>query len=131
MNRTEPPADADVLAHTVIGAALEVHRTLGPGYLESVYEEALGVELQLRGVAFKRQVPFGIQYKGHNVGEGRIDLLIADKLLVELKTVDVLAPIHTAQVLSYLKATRLPLGLLLNFNVPVLKDGVKRVVLSA
>ena len=131
MNRTEPPADVDVLAHTVVGAALEVHRTLGPGYLESVYEEALGVELQLRGVAFKRQVPFGIQYKGHNVGEGRIDLLVADKLLVELKAVEVLAPIHTAQVLSYLKATRLPLGLLLNFNVPVLKDGVKRVVLSA
>jgi GxxExxY protein len=89
----------------VIGVAIEVHRVLGPGFLESVYEEALSVELKLRGIPFKRQVGLGIQYKGKDVGEGRMDMLIKDVLVVELKTVESLAPIHKAQAISYLKAT--------------------------
>jgi len=116
-------------ANKVIGAAIEVHRHLGPGYLESVYEDALAVEFGLREVKFNRQVVFDLDYKGHKVGEGRMDFLVEDCLVVELKAVDALAPIHTAQAISYLKATNRRLALLINFNVSVLKDGIKRVVL--
>lgn len=130
MKISEPPKELNTLTHAVIGAAIEVHRTLGPGYLESVYEEALSEELRRRALAFKRQAPFGVKYKGKDVGEGRVDLLIEERLLIELKAVDALAPVHTAQVLSYLKATGLPVGLLINFNVPVLRNGIKRIVLS-
>ena len=126
----EPNDELDQLVRDVLGAAIEVHRVLGPGFLESVYEEALGIELKLRGIPFKRQVSLGVQYKGERVGEGRMDLLVKDVLIVELKTVDTLAPIHKAQTISYLKATGLKLALLINFNVPVLKDGIKRVILS-
>lgn len=122
-------ARTEETASQVIGAAIEVHRQLGPGYLESVYEEALAVELGLRGIPFTRQTVFNVEYKGHSIGEGRMDLLVNDCLVVELKTVDGFAPIHTAQAISYLKATNRHLALLINFNVPVLKDGIKRVVL--
>ncbi len=103
---------------------------LGPGYLESVYEEALAIELGLRGIGFRRQVPVTVSYKGREVGTARLDFLVEEILVVELKAVDDLAPIHLAQVLSYLKATSLPLALLINFNVPVLRDGIKRIILS-
>ena len=126
----EPSEALDQLAYEVIGAAMEVHRALGPGYLESVYEEALCVELRERGIAFERQLEIAINYKGHAVGKGRLDFLIEDKLIVELKTVDQFAPIHKAQVMSYLKATGLELALLINFKVPLLKDGLQRVILS-
>jgi len=128
--RREPSQDTDTIAHYVIGAAIEVHRALGPGYLECVYEDALCVELELNGIPFKRQVALAVKYKGKCVGEGRLDLLVADQLVVELKAVEDLLSIHRAQVISYLKATGRELGLLINFNVPILKDGVKRVVLS-
>ena len=127
----EPTPELDRLANATIGAAIEVHRTLGPGFLESVYEEALAIELETRRIPCARQVPIAVIYKGHPVGEGRLDLLVADRLIVELKAVEALAPIHTAQLMSYLKATRHPLGLLINFNVPVLKMGIRRVVLSS
>ena len=126
----EPSRRVDALANKVIGAAIEVHRTLGPGYLESVYEEALCVELNLQGILHRAQVTFALNYKNHKVGEGRLDLLIEDELIVELKAVDSLAPIHSAQIISYLKATGKNLGLLINFNVPLLKDGSTRIVLS-
>ncbi len=116
-------------ANKVIGVAIEVHRHLGPGYLESVYEDALAVEFGLRHIPFTRQVVFALDYKGHKVGEGRMDFLVDDCLIVELKAVEALAPIHTAQVISYLKATNRRLALLINFNVPILKDGLKRVAL--
>jgi GxxExxY protein len=116
------------LASEVIGAAIEVHRTLGPGLLESVYEAALSVELRRRGISCVRQAPIAVQYKGETVGESRVDLLVGEGLIVELKAVDALAPIHTAQVISYLKATGRPLGLLINFNVQTLKEGIKRVI---
>lgn len=128
LSRQEPSAELDRLAHEVIGAALEVHGLLGPGFLESVYEEALCVELAHRGVGFARQVPVGVQYKGHRVGEGRLDLLVGEQLVVELKAIEQLAPIHTAQLLSYLKATRLPLGLLITFNVKRLRRGIRRII---
>jgi len=126
----EPNTAVDQLARDVIGAAIEVHRHLGPGFLESVYEEALVVELAMRQIPFERQRPIAVNYKAHAVGEGRIDLVVAGDLLVELKAVDMLAPIHKAQVISYLKATGLHLGLLINFNVPVLRAGIQRIVLS-
>jgi GxxExxY protein len=124
----EPSKELDLLAHEVIGAAIEVHRLIGPGFLESVYEEALSVELNLRKIPFTRQVIIGVNYKGHAVGEGRLDFLVGGKLVVELKAVDTFAPIHTAQLLSYLKATSRHLGLLINFNTPILKNGLKRIV---
>ncbi len=126
----EPDKFVDRIAHDVIGAAIEVHRTLGPGYVESVYEEALCIELQLRRLSFARQLCINVDYKGHPVGEGRLDVLVENSVIVELKAVDELAPIHTAQVISYLKATGYPLGLLVNFNVSVLKNGIRRIVLS-
>lgn len=126
----EPDQELDRLAHTVIGAAVEVHRTLGPGFLESVYESALTIELELRGVAVERQKPVSLMYKGRSVGDARPDLLVEGALVVELKAVECLAPIHKAQVISYLKALRLPLGLLMNFNVRLLKDGIERVIFT-
>ena len=128
--KVEPNQRVDRLAREVIGAAIEVHRHLGPGFLESVYEEALVIELTLRGIPFERQRPVPVSYKERNVGEGRVDLLVAQELLGELKAVETLAPIHKAQVISYLKAMGLHLGLLINFNVPVLRAGIQRVVLS-
>ena len=126
----EPSRALDDLAHAVIGAAIEVHQTLGPGFLEAVYEEALCVELKLRGIPYGRQVSIAVQYKGRAVGEGRLDLLVRDSLVVELKAVETLLPIHAAQVMSYLRATGCHLGLLLNFNVPALRHGIRRIVLS-
>ena len=128
--RSEPAKEVDALANAVIGAAIEVHRILGPGFLESVYEEAMCVELKLRGMLFVRQSPISLNYKGHPVGKGQLDFLVGEKLIVELKAVDALADVHMAQVLSYLRITGHALALLMNFNVAVLKDGIKRVVLS-
>ena len=126
----EPDPALDALAKNVIGAALEVHRTLGPGYLEMVYEEALCVELGLRGLSFKRQFPISVMYKSVSVGEGRFDLLVEQQLIVELKAVEAILPVHKAQVISYLKATRCQLGLLINFNVHLLRQGLHRIILS-
>lgn len=127
----QPAGDIEAIAADLLDAAIEVHRCLGPGFLETIYEEALCVELTLRGVAFIRQAPIQVAYKGRIVGDARIDLLIADRLIVELKAIEQIAPIHLAQALSYLKTTKLPLALLINFNAPVLLRGVRRVLLSA
>jgi len=120
--------DVESVAHRVIGAAIEVHRALGPGFLESVYEEALCVELTHLRIPFARQVLVGVKYRGQMVGHARLDLLVADRLVVELKATESLAPVHVAQVLAYLKATDLELGLLMTFNVRVLRNGIKRIV---
>ena len=125
---SEPDAELNRVSGEVIGAAIEVHRALGPGFLESIYEEAMCDELQLRRLPFARQVAIAIPYKGRIIAEQRLDLLVADRLIVELKAVEALAAIHTAQLLSYLKATRLVLGLLINFNVHQLVTGVRRVI---
>jgi GxxExxY protein len=125
---TEPPAHLDDLARRVIGAAIEVHRHLGAGYLESIYERALRRELTGRGIAFESQVVIPILYKDQSIGEAQLDLLVEGELVVELKAVERLLEIHRAQVISYLKATGAQLGLLINFNTPVLKDGIRRVI---
>ena len=117
----EPPAELDRCAQAVIGAAIEVHRHLGPGFLEAVYEQAMMVELAIRGLKVRRQVPIALSYKGHALPTGQLDLLVEDVLVVELKAVERLSPIHTAQLLSYLKAGAFQLGLLINFNVPTLR----------
>ncbi|MEH2252517.1 GxxExxY protein [Nostoc sp.] len=118
------------LTGEVIGAAIEVHRVLGPGFLEEVYKEALIIEFFRCGIPHVVEKGVIVNYKGHEVGKGRLDFLVANCLIVELKAVQNLAPIHEAQVLSYLKMTHYPLALLINFNVPLLKDGIKRIILS-
>lgn len=119
------------LSRRVIGACIEIHRELGPGLLESVYEESLVYELSQAGMKFERQKSVPIRYKNVLLGSDfRLDLLVEDELIVELKTVAELLPIHEAQLLTYLRLEQKALGLLINFNVPVLRDGVKRVVVG-
>ena len=128
IRRDEPGQELDRLTYAVIGAVIDVHRVLGPGLLESVYEEALCVELKLRGISFARQVRLSVEYKQHRVGKARLDLVVGERLILELKAVDRLAPIHVAQLLSYLKIARIRLGLLVNFNVREVRTGIKRLV---
>lgn len=119
----------DHLTEEVIGAAIEVHRALGPGLLESIYEECLGVELDLRGLKFERQKLLPVQYKGRRVAvDLKIDLRIEQQVIVELKAIEKLLPVHEAQLLTYLRLSHTPVGLLINFNVPVLKNGLRRLV---
>ena len=119
----------DDLSYKVIGCAIEVHRTLGPGLLESVYEKALMHELKLNNISVKSQVKVKANYKGLDVGEGlRLDLLVDEQLIVELKSVDDFKPVHHKQLLTYLKLMNKQVGLLINFNVCNLTDGVKRIV---
>jgi GxxExxY protein len=106
--RSGPGEEVDAVAAALLAAAVEVHRALGPGFVEGVYEEALDGELRLRGIPFARQVPLSIAYRDHLVGEARLDLLVEDVLIVELKAVEHLAPVHVAQALSYLRATGCP-----------------------
>ena len=113
----------------IIGAAIEVHRHLGPGLLESVYEEALAVEFDLRGLPYARQVPVPLAYKGREIGEYRLDLLVADSVVVEVKSVERQDPVFEAQLLTYLRLTGKRVGLLINFNTQLLKQGVKRLIL--
>jgi GxxExxY protein len=119
----------DALTEQIIGAAIEVHRILGPGLLESIYEEALCIELQLRGIAVERQVAIDVHYKGQVIKGQRVDLLVAGAVIVELKSVAKLPDVATAQVMSYLKATGLKRALLMNFGSPRLVDGIKRISL--
>jgi GxxExxY protein len=126
----EPPEELDRLARAVIGAAIEVHRQLGAGMPEEGYEGAMCIELTERGIAFERQKAVDIVYKGVCVAKGRIDLLVEGKLIVEIKSCEALAPVHRLQVLSYMRMIRQPLGLLINFNVPVLKEGIRRIISS-
>ena len=122
-------SDINELTGAVIGAAIEVHRVLGPGLLESAYEECLCFELKNRNISYGRQQDLPINYKGNNLDCGyRIDLLIEDTLIVELKSCDHLLPIHEAQLLTYLRLSKKKIGLLINFNIPVLKDGIKRLI---
>jgi GxxExxY protein len=119
------------LSEQVIGAAIEVHRHLGPGLLESAYQRSLEAELTLRGIPFRSEELLPVEYKGIQLDcSFRVDLLVDDKLLVELKAAETILPVHAAQLLTYLRLYKLRLGLLINFNVPVLWRGVKRVVNS-
>ena len=121
--------DHDELTEKIIGAAIEVHQILGPGLLESIYEDALAIELQLRGLACQRQVEFDIFYKGQVIKGQRLDMLVASEVIAETKSVARLPEVAVAQVLSYLKATGLKRGLLLNFGTSRMVDGIKRISL--
>ncbi len=119
----------DELSKKVIGCALEVHKTLGPGLLESVYEKCLSYELTKAGLKHQIQKDSPIHYKDIDIDAGfRIDILVEDKLIVELKSVDKMMPIHQAQLLTYMRLSKVPTGLLMNFNVTKLKDGIQRFV---
>ena len=118
------------LTQEIIGAAIEVHRALGPGLLESAYEECLCRELTLRGISFMRQVPLPLEYKGVKLDCGyKLDVVIADSVILELKSIESISPIHEAQLLTYLKLAGKKVGFVINFNVPVLKSGIVRKVL--
>ena len=121
----------DEVTEKVIGSAIEVHRELGPGLTEIMYEEALCHEFELRGIRYERQVPVAAMYKGKEIGKTRLDLVVGGKLIVDLKSCDGFHPVQRAQMICYLTVTKLRVGLIINFNVPFLKDGVKRVVLNA
>ena len=123
------PAQDEEIAKAAIGAAIEVHRALGPGFLESIYRKALAYELSLRGLAVEQEKEIVVPYKDIQISGQRLDLLVGGRVLVELKCVEEFAPIHQAQLISYLKATGLRLGLLINFKVSILKNGIKRIVL--
>lgn len=114
------------LTKRIIGCAIEVHRHLGPGLLESIYESALCIELKLAGLTYERQKPVPVTYKGHALGDHRLDVLVEDTVILELKSVERFDPVFEAQILSYLKMTGKPIGLLINFNTRLLKDGIHR-----
>jgi GxxExxY protein len=120
--------DSD-LTHLIIGAAIEIHRNLGPGLLEAVYEECLARELTLLNIPFERQKSIPLVYKDIKLECGyRLDFLVAGRVVVEIKSIEAIAPIHESVMLTYLRLSEKPLGLLINFNVPVLKDGIRRYV---
>lgn len=121
--------ELDGLTERIIGCAIEVHRQLGPGLLEATYEEALCVELQDAKLAHKRQVSYPVLYKGRNIGEYRLDLIVQDAVVVEIKSVERFDSIFEAQVLTYLRVSGKRVGLLLNFNTRLLKEGIKRYII--
>jgi GxxExxY protein len=126
---SELGAQIDAITERIIGCAVEVHRHLGPGLFEATYEAALCVEFGLAGLGFQRQVPVPMQYKGQTVGDFRVDLLVEDQVVVEVKAVERFDPLFEAQVLTYLRATGKRVGLLINFNSKMLTQGVRRFVL--
>jgi GxxExxY protein len=129
MSHEPIPAETEMIVRSAIDAGLKVHTVLGPGLLESVYEQCLAHELVQRGIAVDRQIALSIVYEGATLEAGfRIDLLLARAVVLEIKSVDALAPVHQAQLLTYLKLSGCRLGFLMNFNVPLFKDGVKRMV---
>jgi GxxExxY protein len=122
--------DLNIITERIIGAAIEVHKVLGPGLMESVYEECLCRELALRGIGVERQLPLPVEYKGVRLDCGyRVDLLVEQSVVVEIKSLSSIEPIHEAQLLTYLKLGGWKLSLLINFNVPALKDGIRRRIL--
>lgn len=121
----------NVLTGKIIGAAIEVHRNLGPGLLESAYQQCLARELEIQEIPFKYEWPLPLEYKGLRIGRPyRMDLLIDERVIVEVKSIAVLAPIHEAQLLTYMRLRRIRLGLLMNFNEVVLKNGIRRKILD-
>ncbi len=123
--------DRDPFSHLVIGAAIEVHRELGPGLLESIYQECLAIELRLKSIEFQSHARLPLRYKGVAIESDdlKMDFYFPGRLVLELKAVERLLPVHEAQLLTYLRLSNTKYGLLINFNVPVLKDGIKRLAL--
>jgi len=123
------PDDCNQLTHDIIGGVIEVHRRFGPGLLESTYSTCLRIELEARGHTVSVRVPVALEYRGVRIDAAYwIDMLVDDRVILELKAVEALAPVHTAQMLTYLRLTGRVIGLLINFNVPIVKDGIKRIV---
>ena len=122
----EPDPALNRITNAIIGCAIAVHRTLGPGFLESVYENAMAIEMTKRGIRFVKQARFDVLYEGHSVGEGRLDFLVEDEIVLELKAIEAVLPVHKAIVFSYLKATGKRLAIVINFHSKVLKDGIRR-----
>ena len=120
--------NTELLIKTIIGAAIEVHKELGPGFLEKVYEQAMSLELTHRGLSYARQVPIDVYYKNIIVHGQVLDMLVEGKVILELKSVAELLPIHEAQIISYLKSTKISAGLLINFKERLVKDGIKRFI---
>ena len=118
----------EILLREIIGAAIDVHRELGPGYLEKVYEQAMALELRNRGLAYATQVPIAVLYKEEKIHGQVLDMVVEGKVILELKSVETLLPIHEAQILSYLKSTSLIAGLLINFKEKLVKNGIRRFV---
>jgi len=123
------PPETELLMQRSIGCALAVHRQLGPGFLENVYCRALCIEFEFAGISYERERRLSLQYRGRPIGAGRVDLIVGGAVVIEIKAVTNLDPVFQAQLLSYLKATGLRAGLLINFNAALLKHGIKRVVL--
>ena len=128
-NHTGVAAETELLVEKILGCALAVHRELGPGFLESIYQRALCLELEAQGLAFEREKPLVVMYRGQGIPGQRVDLLVGGSVIVEVKAVAALEPVHLAQALSYLKTTGLRVGLLLNFREALLRNGIRRVVL--
>ena len=127
--RTQKEFPLRVITEKIIACAIEVHSTLGPGLLESVYEEALAHEFTLRGINYEKQKEINLKFKGKEIGKHRIDFLVEKEVVLELKAVESMHKIFEAQILTYLRATNKRVGLLINFNVERLKDGIKRLIL--
>ena len=126
------PDDCNQLTHDIIGGVIEVHRRFGPGLLESTYSTCLRIELEARGHTVSVRVPVALEYRGVRIDAAYwIDMLVDDRVILELKAVEALAPVHTAQLLTYLRFTGCKVGLLINFNVPVVKDGIRRKISPA
>jgi GxxExxY protein len=123
------PHETEAVIDRVIGCALSVHRQLGPGFLESIYATAMALELAAAGLRFERERTVSVSYRGTLIGGQRVDLIVADAVIVEIKAVTRLDPVFQAKLISYLKTTGLRAGLLINFNMPLLKEGLKRIVL--
>ena len=123
------PDQWNAISYRILGCCFQVHSHLGPGLLESVYDDALAMEMSSRGLTFERQLPVPVQYKDEIVGDSlRLDFLVEDTVVIEIKAVETLHKIHATQLLTYLKLTKKPLGLLLNFNTSSLRSGIKRII---
>jgi GxxExxY protein len=123
----EPDPELNRITNAIIGAAIAVHRELGPGHLEAIYGRALGIEFEHRGIAFQKELPITLSYRGQVVGCGRLDFLVEGCVIVELKSIEAIGPVRRAQMLTYLRITKHKLGIILNFNVAKLVDGIRRI----
>jgi GxxExxY protein len=122
------PPETDELITRIIGCALNVHRQLGPGFLESIYSTALGFELEAEGIPFERERSLSVIYRGHSIGGQRVDFIVRNTVILEIKAAARLDPVFQAKLISYLRTAGLRVGLLMNFNAPLLKEGIKRIV---
>jgi len=123
------PDELESLVHRTIGCCITVHRALGPGLLEGIYSRATGIELDACGIPYEREKRIPVFYRGQQLCEQRLDIVVDNRLVLEIKAIDRLHPVNHAQVLSYLRISGIRVGLLLNFNVPILQDGIKRIIL--